>query len=893
MFLRLMVLGACVAGIGGCEDRASAPPPAGCPQIAAVDGERVLTDGWWIRSSTDVIASDRDVSVPGLLRDGWHPTCVPSTVVGALVGDGTYPDPFPGTQLRSMPGVDYLGSLGFGNKEMSESSPFWQPWWYRTEVDLPAPPAGRHAWLRLEGLNHRADVWLNGTKLADETEAVGTFRRFEYDVTPVLATSGPNALAVKVRAQRLGDLGWNFVDWNPFPPDKAMGLWRPVAIRTTGTVRLRWPQVVTELDGGRGPGARLTVHMELENAEPRAVDAIVRVTVDGAAIAQAVTLAPREVREVTLAPEDHPELVWAAPKLWWPRPLGEAPLYSAQLEVDADGGRSDGEAVRFGVRQVTSELTPDGYRLFKVNGRPVQIRGAGWTPDMLLRDTPEHLALDVAYVRDMNLNAIRLEGKVGFPALYDRADEAGILVMPGWCCCDRWEMWDHWTDEDRRVAAASLLDQARELRGHPSVFVWLNGSDNAPPPDVEQLYLDTLAQARWPNPVLATAAAWSTPLSGPSGVKMPGPYIWVPPVYWSTDTERGGAFGFNTETSMGAAIPPMESLRKFIDVGHHWPIDDAWIFHSGQSDFVDLDVYGAGLAGRYGAPTSVEDYAKKSQLAAYEGVRAMFEAYGRRKGTATGVIQWMLNNAWPGLIWHLYDVYLKPGGGYFGAKLGNEPVHVMYGYDDQAIAVVNHTSQPIAGLTAYAQLLDVDGGVRWEHEQALAIDADSSRTLFAVPAVAGLPKTYLLSLLLRDATSGVVSRNLYWLSTAPDVLDFDQSPFFFTPTIAYADLTGLTQMTMQPLAIQARRIADPTGELVQVTLRNDGARLAFFARVEIALDADTDELVPVRWSDNDVSLAPGETRTIDARLALPPRGTPLVARVEGWNVPHATATVAE
>ena len=880
-------IAACSAALwlSACE---SAPPaPQLCPLAPQTGHASVPLDGAWkLRAAAEVSASDDRVATAGFSTKGWHSTTLPTTVVGALVGDGTYPDPFPGVTLRQLPGVDYMIGGGFGNLEMSESSPFWNPWWFRTEFDWPATRKGRHVWLRLDGINHRASLFLNGRKLADESELVGTFRRFEYEVTSTLTSCGPNALALKVRSQRLADLGWNFVDWNPFPPDKDMGLWRSAVLRTSGAVRLRWPRVSSALQNGSGPGARLTVRLELENAEDTPVDATVQFTTDGIVLRMLVRLGPHEVREVTLGPDDHAELVLTAPRLWWPRPLGEPALYDADVAVEVLGEVSDEEHLRFGVREVTSELTAEGSRLFRVNGRPLQIRGAGWTPDMLLREPDERIAADVAYVRDMNLNAIRLEGKSGFPALYERADEQGILILAGWCCCDRWEMWNMWSDENGVVARASLRDQARELAAHPSVLVWLNGSDNAPPPEVERLYHDVLAEVGWPNPQLASSNSTDTPVYGHSGLKMSGPYAWVPPSYWSTDTGRGGAFGFNTETSGGGAIPPVESLAKFIPVDHRWPYDSVWQFHSDLYPFVGLDIYNAALSARYGEPASIEDYDKKSQLAAYEGVRAMFEAYGRRKYVATGVIQWMLNNAWPGLIWHLYDVYLKPGGGYFGAKIGNAPLHAQYGYDDHAVVVVSHRPTSSGALSVRARIFDPSGAELHTQSALLHLAADEVRDAFVVPPYPDLPLTYLLVVDL-DEDGHTISRDVYWLSSKPDVLDWNSGDGYVTPTAAYGDLTGLSTMPMTALSVSAARI--PGG--VRVTLNNAGTMLAFFERVEIAPTAGADELVPVLWSDNYVTVLPGETRTLEARFAAP--AGPLVVRGAGWNVAASTVPVGD
>src|SRR5271169_5755121 len=316
---------------------------------------------------------------------------------------------------------------------------------------------------------------------------------------------------------------------------------------------------------------------------------------------------------------------------------------------------------------------------------------------MLLRWSSKRLDADLNYVKHMGLNAVRLEGKTDRDEFFDKTDRLGLLVMPGWICCDAWERWKHWTPETKSIAAASLTDQISRLRNHPSVFVWLYGSDGPPPANVENMYLGILKDLEWPNPSISSASETPTTVTGKSGVKMTGPYEYVPPVYWLADTKAGGAYGYNTETSPGPAIPPRESLERFIPKDHLWPIDAVWNYHSGGERFTTVNVFTDGLNRRYGMATSLDDYERKAQAMTYDGQRAMFEAYGRNKYTATGVIQWMLNNGWPSLIWHLYDYYLVPAGGYFGTKKATEPMHVLYSYNDRSVAVVTDI-----GVNGYA-----------------------------------------------------------------------------------------------------------------------------------------------------------------------------------------------
>src|SRR5207248_5468410 len=286
---------------------------------------------------------------------------------------------------------------------------------------------------------------------------------------------------------------------------------------------------------------------------------------------------------------------------------------------------------------------------------------------------------------------------------------------------------------------------------------------------------------------------------------------------------------------------------------------------------------------RFGPPSSADEYTQLSQLMTYEGERAMFEAYRRNMYTSTGVIQWMLNNAWPSIYWHLFDWYLRPGGGYFGAKKANEPVHVMYSYDDRTVAVVNGSRSAVPRVHARARLVAIDGTEKLARDTTLDLPADSSLRLFALPEPAGVTGAYFADLRLTDARGRVLSRNLYWLSTTPDVLA-DTSTWYMTPVKSFADFTALRTM---PRAKVRATAAFSAGE-ARVTLRNSSAGVAFFIRLQVADSADV-EVLPVMWDENYVTLMPGETRTMTARYA--PRdllGAPRVI-VSGFNVARTTA----
>ncbi len=850
-----------------------------------------LRHAWAIQSSEKAGATGVQISRPGFAATGWHKTEVPNTVVAALVEDGVLPDPGFGMNLRTFPGMKYAIGSNFSNQEMPDDSPFAKPWWYRTEFTVPANYRGNTVWLAFRGINYRANIWVNGQLAAGSNEIAGAFRRYEFDVTRYVHPGEPNAVAVEVSAPRAAELGITFVDWNPAPPDKDMGLWQEVVLSATGPVTVRHPFVETKLNPPSRDSAHLTVRVELRNISLQAVRGTLRGKILGAAktieFAQEVELAAGESRTVTFTPEEHASLLVNQPRLWWPFRLGTPYLHTLALDfVTADGASSDSQSARFGIVETTSELTPEGHRLFRVNGRPVLVRGAGWTPDMLLRVDPARRDAEFRYIKEMGLNAIRLEGKLEDEDFFERADREGILIMAGWCCCDAWEKWTQWGSENRRVSLESLRDQALRLRGHPSVFVWLNGSDTPPPPERERAYLDVMKQTDWPKPVLSSASEKSAAVTGATGVRMPGPYDYVPPNYWLLDTAKaGGAFGFNTETSPGPSVPPLESLKKMFPPEKLWPANEVWDFHSAGGQFKNIESYTRALEERYGKPKDVSDFAWQSQAVAYEGERAMFEAYGRNKYRATGVIQWMLNNAWPGLIWHLYDYYLRPAGGYYGTKLALEPVHVQFSYNDRTVAVVSEKFKPLAGLKVEAKLYDMDMKERFSRTASVDVPADGVVRAFTVPVPENISTSYFLSLRLYDSSVRVVSRNFYWLSTKPDVLQWEKTDWYHTPISSYADFTALE--TLPKVALQSSLHVEDGHEegVAHVTVQNPAASLAFLVRLRLLRGADGEEVLPIFWEDNYFSLLPGEKREMSVRFHRADlAGAQPVLAIDGWNV---------
>ncbi|MEU3980747.1 sugar-binding domain-containing protein [Streptomyces sp. NPDC026672] len=857
-------------------------------RVPAAAGTGTPLSGYAIQSTAKVGDDPSAVSSPGYPTSGWHPAGPRSTVLAALLAEGVHPDPFHSTDQEKIPRAD-----------------FRVPWWYR--ADFTVADASERTSLDFSGVISAADVYVNGHRVADADKVVGAYTHHELDITPLIR-SGTNTVAFRIRPNEpTKNLTMGWLDWLQPPPDENMGIVRDVLVRRGGPVALRDAHVVTDLAVPSLATADLTVEARVRNDSGSPVTAELAGSVAGTALRSSVRLAAHETRTVTFTPADVPGLRLTAPRVWWPAGMGGQPLYDLDLTASVSGRTSDTAHSSFGVRDVRAPLNADGARQYRINGRDLLIKGGGWSPDEFLRWDRTFAEDRLKYALDLGLNTIRLEGHIEPDEFFDLADRLGVLTLPGWECCDKWEgevngdeKGEEWTAADRPVAKASMAAEAARLRDHPSVISFLIGSDFAPDATIEKDYLDALRDADWSTPVVAAASDKSSPQLGSSGMKMTGPYDWVPPGYWYAKRE-GGATGFNSETSAGPDVPTLDTLRRMLtpaELDTLWKDPDARQYHRSPSDtFATLKIYDEALSGRYGTPTSLTDYVRKAQLAQYENVRAQFEAYGRNakddSEPSTGVVYWMFNSGWTSLHWQLTDRYLDQGGAYFGAKKAGEPLHVQYSYDDRSVAVVNNRHAVASGLTARATLFAPDGRQLYDRSVAgVSVEGDGAHTtaLTLPESVEGLPATYLARLVLTGPDGREVSRNVYWLSTEPDTLDWDRTDWYYTPTTSYADLKGLESMAAVPVAAEASTVSDGGTSTTTVTLRHAGGGSTPSLLTDVHLvDTRGRPVLPVRWSDNDVSLWPGESVTLTATYRTSDlHGSAPRVRVSGWNTPERT-----
>ena len=829
-----------------------------------------LSEGWFIQSSAEISLDGAQLSSKGTdFGDNWFRASVPSTVMGALTAEnGLYADAFMGRNYAEI-----------------DRSKFENPWWYRTTFKAPALKKGQRAELNFEGLSYRADVWLNGELVVSAEDFYGPFRQFSFDVTDLLQKE--NHLAVKVYRWEKGEFNIGFVDWNPRPADESMGIFRPVWLRFSNEVSMKNSAVKSKVNVETLDEAWLTVETTLCNKSDKEVSGKLCGQFDGRTFSYPVTLGAGETRVVSIGADDIKELYVKNPRLWWCHNLGTPEMYSMDLSFVAGGKESDNQTVDFGIRQLDSYFNEDGYRGFILNGKKVLVKGAGWTDDIFLRNSDERNAQEVAYVKDMNMNTIRFEEVWGTSQnIYDECDRQGVLALVGWSCHWEWEVYTGKPNdrngcisspEDIELIAQSWRDQILWLRNHPSIICWYAASDMLPRPALEQRYLDILAEID-DRPYTVHAGSAKSSLSGPAGMKMWGPYEWQAPYYWYSEQAKGNAVGFNTETGIGAQFPVYESLVKFIPEDQLWPVGDAYDYHTTTSRDAlhDLSELKMVIDKRHGGATDLADFIRKAHFIDYEGTRAMVEAHRVNVPRSTGIIQWMLNSAWPSLYWQMYDWYLVPTSAYWSVKKGCTPQQLIYNYANNTVYAVNDEKADMS-LTAAMTVYGLDGSVVGETSAAVEMPMGCSVPVFEVPAV---EKVGFVFLTLTDASGNVVARNEYVLPEVKDKHDWTKYRWWRTQLESYADFSPLNGLAAADVKASMVR----TAEGLEVTLENKSSVVAFFVRMALK-DAEGEYVVPAYWSDNLVSLAPGQSLTFTCTADVPKGAT---VEVDGWNVAKTT-----
>jgi hypothetical protein len=828
------------------------------PAPAAANGRlHLAAGGWKLQRDSLVTADGKALSEVGFGDKDWLPATVPGTVLSSYVDDGAIADPnFSDNQL------------------VISDSFFWADFWYRNEFVAPALNTGQHAWLHFNGINWKAEVLLNGETLG---RIDGGFLRGDFDVTQLIHPGRKNAVAVRIfknatpgsvkqktaeRPDKNGGalgadnptyhatIGW---DWIPTIRGRDIGIWGDVFLTTTGPVTIEDPLVTTTLpDTSR---AEVTIEATLRNHSSQPIQASLGAGITapagrggaGVGFGEGIltrTLAPGASTTVKKT------LTLNEPQLWWPNGYGEQNLYDVHLFVMVDGQVSDEKRFKVGVRQFTYSEDGGALRLW-INGRRFVARGGNWGfPESMLRYRAREYDVAVRYHKDMNFTMIRnWVGQTGDEAFYDACDQYGIVVWQ-----DFWlaNPVDGPNPDDNAMFLRNAGDYILRIRNHASVGVYVGRNEGSPPEPLREP-LQKLTATLHPG-------SYYIPDSADNGVSGHGPYRTQFPRYYF---QERATTKLHSEIGMPNVVT-YDSLKQMMRPDDMWPIGEVW----GMHDFTSTGAQGAAawkdmIEKTYGGAKDAAEFIELSQFIDYDGYRAMFEAQGKNR---MGVLLWMSHPCWPSFVWQTYDYYFDQSGGYFGSKKGAEPLHIQWNPTTDNVEVVNYSGGNAAGLTAHAEILNVDGSRQWEKSALLDSAEDSVQSPIKLEYSSSLSAVHFIRLkLTRDGQT--VSENFYLRGT-------EEYNFRMIRDLPKVNLTSAVKTERQG-----------SRWVLTTELKNTSAQPALMVRVKAVREKSLDRILPLIHSDNYVALMPGESRTIRTELEdADTRGEQPRILVEGFNV---------
>lgn len=901
-----------------------------CSLSFAVSSQNIfLKENWLMQSSYLVKTGGKEISSSKFHPKNWHPTGIPTTVLSALVKNGLYPDPYVGLNNMRIPDASDEFNKRYDLAKYShlpgKRNPWADPYWFRTQFKVPKEYEGKVIWLRLEGINYRAEVWLNGSLIADSRKVVGMFGNWLFDITEYTNGQDINTLAVKIspldypglpadpqlkafgpfgpNGGPTGDIGKNITmqcsvgwDWMPAVRDRNMGIWQDVYLSATGPVDVRYPWVITNLSLPSLEKAELIIRAELVNLTETTKKGtlIVRIRPKNfkgpeRLMRKAVELVPCQITEVQLDRESHPELVMRKPRLWWPNGQGAQNLYELELIFELDGEESDIERQTFGIREVHSKVTKVedwARRDFFVNGQKILLKGGAWVPDMMLNRNPEKIRHELRLLKEANLNMVRIWGGGITPEklFFACCDELGLLVWHDfWITGDCQGTWNKGSQDypyEEDVFLKNASDVVKKLRSHPSLLVWTAGNEGYPR---EEIYVplrnEILAKLDGTRPFIPSSGyreppeGWglSWPDNQPAGTYSGGPYHWIDPRDYYKKVDGKKDWLFKNEVGL-PSLPALESLKKFIPdlTPNHevrFPLNHTWGYHDACEGNGKYSLYDKAIRQRYGEPKDLEDYIEKGQLVNAENYRAIFEAVNHAMNRVAGVLLWKTNPAWPSIIWQLYDWYLCPNAGYYFIKKACEPLHIQLNIDDLKVSVINNLLESKDGLLAEVNVYTLDMENVWEKEATISIGPTTSQEIFILEIPAKLKEyVYFVKLELSDSKNELVSENFYWLAEKDDFL-------------------SLSKLADIKLNVEIEELEVNTRVIYKIRFENDSDHLAFFVHPSISKGKGGVEVLPSFWSDNYFSILPGKAKHITVEFRKEDlEGRKGYLKLDGWNV---------
>jgi beta-mannosidase len=830
-------------------------------------------NGWQMQDSAKVGATAQIVSSADFHPDGWYAATVPGTVLTTLVNDHVYPEPLYGENMRSIP------------ESLNKTS-----YWYRAVFAVPSAYKSRHIWLHFAGINYTAQIWVNGHEAGNMR---GAFIRGDFDVSEFVKPGRSAVLAVLVSPQPhpgvphehtvangvgqnggetaidgptfLSTIGW---DWLPAIRDRDTGIWLPVTMDSTGPVVVKDPFVTADLAPSHET-ADLHVSTTLENKSSAPVAGTLTGVIHwentkeqnsgqhDITFQKSVTVAANGNETIALDSKSTPELHLTNPELWWPNGYGPQNLYTLTLRFDtgAKSKTSDSATRQFGIRKIEYQV-PDSENLtLSVNGVRVMARGGNWGLDEgLKRISRERLDAQFHMHALANLNIIRnWVGQSTSPDFYDMADKYGILL------------WDEFFQPnpndgpdvtDIPTYIANVTDKVVRYRNHPSIAVWCARNEGYPPKALDDM-LKTLMGRLDPTRLYQSNSADGR------GVSSHGPYYWRSPRFFYAFNES-----FKTETG-SVSIPTIESIQGMMPQKDWETINDDWAQHDMAAGAQRGNEFPTSLAERYGHIRNLADFVQKGQLATYEAFRAMYEGRNAQMfKTTTGVITWMSHPAQPSFVWQLYHYDLEPNAALYAVKKAAETVHVQFNEENRGIEVVNNRPDVLNGLNLSVLIYRFDGTLD-SHETYPVPQVPGSTTIKVaqIDVSARISPLYFIKLYLTDSNDNLLSTNFYWQHVAQDQFD------------------GLMKLPRVLLDADARSRVEGDNTVLTVTLHNNTDNVALLSHLQLHQKKSGARVLPVFYSDNYISLVPGESSTVSIEAATKDlQGDLPLIELDGYNV---------
>lgn len=795
------------------------------------DGTLLLAGGAWrIQRANLVQDAGEALSKAGFKDEDWLIATVPGTVLTSYLNVGAIPDP------------------NFGQNQLHISdSYFHSDFWYRTEFTAPPKAAHQLAWLNFDGINWKADVFLNGEKIG---RIEGGFMRGKFDVTEKILPGKVNAVAVRIEknatpgsakqktfevcAKNGGGLGadnptyhatigW---DWIPTMRGRDIGIWGDVSLAITDAVTIENPFVSTRLPLPDTSSAEVTIEADVTNHGKRPFHGIIRYKLGDLTFEQKLKLGPGEQKHISVDPATEPALRMKNPKLWWPVGYGDPYLYDAEISVTSGNSVIGRNSFKAGLRQMTFSEDGGALRIW-VNGRRFVARGGNWGfGESMLRYRAREYDVAVRYHREMHFTMIRnWVGQIGDEAFYDACDKHGVMVWQ-----DFWlaNPWDGPEPDNNDMFLKNARDLVLRIRNHPSMGLYCGRNEGFPPPPLEQGLRKALSDL---HPQLHYI-----PSSADEVVSGHGPYWANPAPFYFMAADK------QLHSEIGAPnIPSLDSVKLMMPEKALWPQALDWGLHDfclqgamGGAGYRDI------IENSYGGATSAEEWIRLAQFVNYDTYRAMFEAQSKYR---MGVLLWMSHSCWPSFVWQTYDYFFEPTAAYYGCKKGSEPLHIQWNSANETIEVVNYSAGTVTGLEASVEILDIGGKQMDRKTSSLDSAEDSTVACIRMKYPSGLTPVHFLRLALKHGGE-IISSNFYWRGLQQN------------------DFRALRELPRPK--VEATSTAERKGDRWQLTAKveNTGHSPALMVRVKAVREKTGDRILPAIYSDNYIALMPGESQTI-------------------------------